>query len=181
MTQPADKKQNKKKTSTSKKKQMQEPTKDQVARSNNTVEARFTLTSVHAACARHPAENVNADAADADGRSGQAHGQKRRQECGTACAELASSPRLCAPRLRRPLAQMRPPIRRRASATAPAPSPAAAVPVESDAAPATTSANGKGRAAGKPLLLRRLQPPRPVPVAGGRRLQSQRTRWISSI
>lgn len=46
MTQPAEKKGSKKKTSTSKKKNRGEPDpKDVVARSNNTVEARFTLTA----------------------------------------------------------------------------------------------------------------------------------------
>lgn len=44
MVQPVEKKQSKKKTATSKKKdRRQEDTKDPVARSNNTVEARFTL------------------------------------------------------------------------------------------------------------------------------------------
>jgi type IV pilus assembly protein PilO len=46
MVQPVEKKHSKKKTTTSKKKdKRQEETKDPVARSNNTVEARFTLTA----------------------------------------------------------------------------------------------------------------------------------------
>lgn len=43
MVQPVEKGKAKKKTSTSRKKGQQEPTKDMVAKSNNTVEARFTL------------------------------------------------------------------------------------------------------------------------------------------
>jgi hypothetical protein len=64
MVQPAESKHAKKKTSTSKKKQQDQQT-DQVARSNNTVEAHFTLTA-YTLLAGVAGEAVNPQQADAN-------------------------------------------------------------------------------------------------------------------
>jgi Tfp pilus assembly protein PilO len=69
MTQPVEKKSAKKKTATSKKKKAADmESKDSVARSNNTVEARFTLTA-YTLLANVTAETVNAQAANADAKN----------------------------------------------------------------------------------------------------------------
>lgn len=65
MTQPVAKKNAKKKTATSKKKADLDAGKDTLARSNNTVEARFTLTA-YTLLAGVSGEPVNAQQADAD-------------------------------------------------------------------------------------------------------------------
>jgi type IV pilus assembly protein PilO len=79
MMQPAESKHSKKKTSTSKKKQQDQST-DQVARSNNTVEAHFTLTA-YTLLAGVTGEVVNpqqadASATDADATKTAANGKK---------------------------------------------------------------------------------------------------------
>ncbi len=64
MVQPSDAKHAKKKTSTSKKAKGQEQSKDQVAKSNNTVEAHFTLTA-YTLLAGVAGEAINPQEADA--------------------------------------------------------------------------------------------------------------------
>jgi Tfp pilus assembly protein PilO len=76
MTQPIEKKQAKKKTSTSKKKdRAQQPSKDAVARSNNTVEARFTLTA-YTLLANVTSEPVNAQQANANAGANKKEGRR---------------------------------------------------------------------------------------------------------
>jgi len=69
MVQPVDKRAGKKKTQTSKKAKNQEPSRDMVARSNNTVEARFTLTA-YTLIPGVPNEPVNPQQANAKAKAG---------------------------------------------------------------------------------------------------------------
>jgi len=79
MTQPNESKGKKKKTSTSKKRTAQEPTKDMVARSNNTVEARFTLTA-YTLITGVTTETVNAQQANANAGANKKEGKKNAEQ-----------------------------------------------------------------------------------------------------